>query len=133
MFAAIGLSNTQLEFPAVASAQDAVKRIFPILGRRPAIDAASPEGITPEVRAVISTDLYGNRIHRMSMQCCSSCRMGTWYRGSSALCLPCIAAGADLLQLASLSRHEHELFHCTDCGVSSRQLMAQVHMPSRTH
>lgn len=48
MFAAIGLSQIQLEFPALSQAQSAIGRIFPIAYRKPIIDASSPKGITPQ-------------------------------------------------------------------------------------
>lgn len=47
MFAAMGLAQAQMDFPHVANAGGAVKRIFPLLWRKPAIDAANLVGLTP--------------------------------------------------------------------------------------
>lgn len=51
MLAAMGLAQAHMDFPHVANAKSAIKRIFPLLRRVPVIDASNPDGLTPiEVR-----------------------------------------------------------------------------------
>jgi ATP-binding cassette subfamily B (MDR/TAP) protein 1 len=57
MFAALGLSQAQMAFPDLGKAQAAVARVFPILDRKPPIDAADPGGLRPaEVKGAIALE-----------------------------------------------------------------------------
>ncbi|KAL6762783.1 MDR-like ABC transporter [Haematococcus lacustris] len=52
LLAAMGLAQAGVAFPDLGKAKAAVGRVFPLLDRQPAIDAASPQGLAPPPMAV---------------------------------------------------------------------------------